>query len=136
MRTSGPTLSAEKESGITPKRDTRVCVAFSPVTPQMVAGRRMEPPVSLPSAAAKKRAATPAPEPEEEPPVQYAGFHGLWQWPKCALWPVGFCANSAMLSVPMSIAPAASSRRSTVAVAFGTKSRRMREPQVLTLPSR
>jgi hypothetical protein len=41
-----------------------------------------------------------------------------------------------MLSVPMSIAPAASSRRRTVAVVFGTKSRRMREPQALTRPSR
>jgi hypothetical protein len=102
----------------------------------MEAGKRMEPPVSLPSAAAKKRAATPAPEPEEEPPVQYSAAQGLWQWPKCALWPVGFWANSAMLSVPISIAPAASRRRSTVAVFLGTKSRRMREPQVLTRPSR
>ena len=55
---------------MTPARETRVCVAFSPVTPQSVAGSRIEPPVSLPSAAVKNRAATPAPEPEEEPPVQ------------------------------------------------------------------
>ena len=36
---------------MTPWRETRVCVAFRPVTPQMLAGSRMEPPVSLPSAA-------------------------------------------------------------------------------------
>ncbi len=47
---SGPTLSAEKESGITPWRETRVCVGLMPVTPQMAAGSRMEPPVSEPSA--------------------------------------------------------------------------------------
>ena len=42
--------------------------------------------------------ATQAPEPDEEPPVMYGGFHGLWQSPKARLWPVGFWANSAMLS--------------------------------------
>jgi hypothetical protein len=49
--------------------------------------------------------------------VQWSTFQGLWQSPKCALWPVGFCANSAiMLSDPMVIDPAFSSRLTTVAV--------------------
>jgi alpha-D-ribose 1-methylphosphonate 5-triphosphate synthase subunit PhnI len=37
-------LSCENDSGITPWRDTRVCVGFSPVTPQADAGSRTEPP--------------------------------------------------------------------------------------------
>ena len=40
-----------------------------PLTPQKVAGRRIEPPVSEPRAAKLARAATEAPEPEDEPPV-------------------------------------------------------------------
>jgi len=85
VRTSGPTLSQEKDSGMTPARETRVCVAFNPVTPQNEAGRRIEPPVSEPSAAAQNRAATAAPEPEEEPPVTWPPCHGLQASPKCAL---------------------------------------------------
>ncbi len=51
VRASGPTLSCEKESGITPARLTRVCVGLMPVTPQAEAGSRTEPPVSEPRAA-------------------------------------------------------------------------------------
>ena len=69
VRASGPTLSAEKDSGITPARLTRVCVGFSPVTPHADAGQRMEPPVSDPRAAKVNRAATAAPDPLDEPPV-------------------------------------------------------------------
>ena len=51
VRASGPTLSAENDSGITPNRLTRVCVGFSPVTPFAEAGSRTDPPVSDPRAA-------------------------------------------------------------------------------------
>ena len=57
--------------------------------PQKCAGRRIEPPVSEPSAAGTSLAATAAPEPEEEPPVMCAVFHGLRAWPRYALCPVG-----------------------------------------------
>src|ERR1044072_2807463 len=79
VRASGPIVSSECESGIAPWRDTRPQVVFSPVTPQADAGTRTEPPVSEPSAPNTRRAATAAPEPLEEPPVMYAGFHGLQQ---------------------------------------------------------
>ena len=69
VRVSGPTLSQEKLSGITPLRLTRVCVGFSPTVPHAAAGRRIEPPVSDPSAAKVNRDATAAPDPLEEPPV-------------------------------------------------------------------
>ncbi len=45
--------------------------------PQKADGHRIEPQVSVPSAKAASRPATAAPEPEEEPPVQRSGFHGL-----------------------------------------------------------
>src|SRR5436189_852221 len=77
VRAIGPTVSSVNESGIALARLTRPLVGFSPVTPQKCAGMRIDPPVSEPSAAGTRRAATAAPEPEDEPPVICAGFHGL-----------------------------------------------------------
>jgi hypothetical protein len=48
-----------------------------PATPHSAAGIRIEPPVSVPSAAGARPAATAAPEPELDPPVKYAVFQGL-----------------------------------------------------------
>ena len=45
--------------------------------PQNADGQRIEPQVSVPSAKATSPAATAAPEPDEEPPVQRSVFHGL-----------------------------------------------------------
>ena len=61
--------------------DTRPCVGRTPEMPQNAAGSRTEPPVSEPSAANAARAATDAPEPEDEPPVMRSGSQGLRQWP-------------------------------------------------------
>src|SRR5207245_11095800 len=66
---NGPTVSSDCDSGIAPARLTRPTVVFSPVTPQKCAGIRIEPPVSDPNAANVKRAATAAPDPDDEPPV-------------------------------------------------------------------
>src|SRR5260221_11101537 len=45
--------------------------------PHSDAGLRIEPPVSVPIAAAKKPAARPAPLPLDEPPEKCSRFHGL-----------------------------------------------------------
>src|SRR3954468_8073330 len=82
LRASGPMWAGECESGIAPWRETRPQVVFKPVTPHADAGRRTEPPVSDPSAPKTKRAPTAPPEPLDEPPVMYAGFHGLQQSPQ------------------------------------------------------
>eukprot|EP00955_Chlamydomonas_euryale_P053469 355515-Chlamydomonas_euryale.AAC.13 len=61
-----------------PERDTRPYVGFKPTTPQKCAGWRIEPPVSVPSAATHSRAATAAAEPPDEPPgtrCVSAGLH-------------------------------------------------------------
>src|SRR3954452_6286801 len=86
---SGPTVSSVNESGIALARLTRLLVGLSPDTPQKCAGMRIEPPVSEPSAAGTSRAATAAPEPDEEPPVIRAVSHGLQTLPVWTLCPVG-----------------------------------------------
>src|ERR1700722_5582280 len=45
--------------------------------PQQAAGQRTDPPVSVPIAAGTKRAATAAPEPDDDPPGRKSVFHGL-----------------------------------------------------------
>ena len=49
-RVSGPLQSKENESGIKPKRLTRVWVGLIPTTPHIAEGILIEPPVSEPSA--------------------------------------------------------------------------------------
>jgi hypothetical protein len=107
-----------------------------PDTPQKCAGRRIEPPVSEPSAANVARAATAVAEPDDEPPVTRDGSHALRQCPKCQLCPVGPNANSAMLSTANWIEPAESSRSSAVAVEAGDRSRTIFEPQLDATPRR
>ena len=48
-----------------------------PVTPEKLAGWRIEPPVSVPVAAGSRRAATAAAEPPDEPPGTRAASQGL-----------------------------------------------------------
>src|SRR5947209_18407176 len=100
LRASGPTVSRVNESGMALARLTRPGDGLRPVTPQKCAGKRIEPPVSEPSAAGSSRAATAEPEPEDEPPVIRAGSHGLQTLPVWTLWPVGPKANSTMLTAP------------------------------------
>ena len=76
---------------------------------------RIEPPVSEPSVAGIRRAATDVAPPLVEPPVIRAGSQAFLGCPVCALWPVMPSANSTMLSRPQSMAPAASRRAMTVA---------------------
>ena len=78
-----------------------------PVTPHSAAGWRIEPPVSVPVAAGTRRAATAAAEPPEEPPGTRLGSQGLRTGPK---WLVSLeepIANSSMLVLPSTTAPAA-----------------------------
>src|SRR5882672_9018531 len=98
-----------------PARLTRPYVGFSPTMPQQAAGRRIEPPVSEPSAPKASCAATAAPEPLEEPPEMEPTFHGLSTLPSCGLSPKGPSASSVMLSLPSVTAPAAVRRATAVA---------------------
>src|SRR5690606_4990659 len=91
-----------------------------PETPLKAAGRRTEPPVSLPSAPAQKPAATAAPEPPLEPPGMRVVFQGLSVCPPTELTLRTPYANSCRLVLPTIAAPARRSRSTTGASAFGT----------------
>ena len=70
-------MSSVQQSAIAPWRLTRPYVGRRPVTPQKAAGVMIEPTVSEPIANGTRPAATAAPGPLEEPPLQYAVFHGF-----------------------------------------------------------
>src|SRR5579884_201815 len=76
-RAIGPTLSIVGGSAIAPARLTRPNVGRRPVTPQKADGHRMLPQVSVPIAKPTSPAATAEPEPEDEPPDQRVGPHGV-----------------------------------------------------------
>jgi hypothetical protein len=52
-------------------------VSLSPVTPQYAPGSLIDPPPSVPTDPATRRAPTAAAEPPEEPPPQHFTSHGL-----------------------------------------------------------
>src|SRR3954447_5243710 len=59
----------------------RARVGFNPTMPHMLAGNRIDPPMSWPCATGPPPAATAAAEPPLEPPVLYARSHGLLDGP-------------------------------------------------------
>src|ERR1043166_7042898 len=72
---------------------------LKPATPQKLAGLITEPPVCVPVAIGKKPAATPAAEPDDEPPGVWARFLGLRVLPG-SRW-----ANSVVTVLPNSVPP-------------------------------
>jgi hypothetical protein len=70
QRVIGPRWSSDADSTKEPWRLTRPQVGFSPVTPFMVEGKRIEPPVSEPIEPKQSPAAVATPEPEDDAPAQ------------------------------------------------------------------
>src|SRR5215207_466958 len=97
---------------------------------------RMEPTRSDPYSRKLIPAATAAAAPPEEPPGVRAGSHGLAVAPKSSL---AVCPKSpsmkATLVLPTTTAPARRSRRTTVASALATWSRKAGLPQVVLSPA-
>jgi hypothetical protein len=91
-------------------------VGFIPTTPQSAAGWRIEPPVSVPSAAGAAQAPTTAAEPPLEPPGTRSRSQGLRVGKKAEFSHDEPIANSSMFVLPSVTAPAASSRSTTVAL--------------------
>lgn len=124
----GPTLSIDVLRGVcavhgTDLSDTRLeiirpaltrpKVGFRPTMPQLLAGWRIDPPLSVPMASGTMPAASAAPEPLDDPDGERDRSHGLWAGPTSPLcWlPI---ANSTRVSLPMRIAPAWFRRAVTV----------------------
>lgn len=81
-----------------------------PTSPQQAEGMRIEPPPSEPVAADTRPAATAPADPPLEPPVVWAGSHGLRVTPLARLAVQGQIINSGTLVIPFGIAPAAHRR--------------------------
>src|SRR5205807_10371251 len=108
------------------------------LNPHQAAGRRTEPPVSVPIAQGASPAATDTPEPLLDPPGVRgtAGSHGFQGVPRCWLVPQPPIANSTVWVLPRTMRPAAISRRARVAVFGERRSRHTIEPPVVTRPAR
>ena len=87
---------------------------MTPTTPHSAAGCRIEPPVSVPIAAAHSDAAIAAAEPPDEPPGTCASDHGLRTGLNALFSFDEPIANSSMLSLPSITPPAAARRAVTV----------------------
>ena len=108
-----------------PARLIRPKLGLKPTTPQKAAGRMTLPAVWVPKAKGKKKSATPAAEPEEEPPGVWAGLAGL------AVGPGLRVANSVVTVLPMTAAPAARAAATAAASARGRQPCQMGEPYSL-----
>src|SRR5437868_10001279 len=108
---------------------------MSPVMPQNEAGPRIDPPVSDPSEAGTRPAATAAPAPLDEPPVKCSRFHGLRAGGHGRSNDGPPCANSWVASFPVRTAPASYSLRTVVASAEGTVSIQILEWPVVRIPA-
>src|SRR5882672_8503011 len=95
-------------------------VVRKPTTPQRAAGPRSEPPRSVPCAMGHMPVASAAADPPLEPPALNERFHGLRVAPNTALTVFGPKANSGVLVLPSTMAPAALSRSTTAASSVGT----------------
>jgi hypothetical protein len=117
---NGPICSRELAYATSPYRETRPYEGLMPTTPQNAAGQRTDPPVSLPSARSASPAATAAADPPEEPPGTRSGSWGFRVGPNSDVSVVVPIPNSSMLALPTTVAPASSSRSTTVASYGGT----------------
>src|SRR5688572_6112616 len=114
-RANGPTWSRLDASARSPCRETRPYVGLNPTTPLNAAGSRIEPPVSDPSEADASPAATAAADPPEDPPGTRDGSQGLRVGKNPEFSVDEPIANSSRFVFPMSVAPAARRRVTTVA---------------------
>jgi hypothetical protein len=114
---------------------TRPWVGLCPTVPQNAAGILIEPARSPPSARSTSPAATRAALPLEEPPVVLARFQGLSTGPVSAVWLPPSKHSSSHTALPAIVAPAASSRVTTVASRRGTKPSSVAEPFIIGTPA-
>src|SRR5258705_5638957 len=128
-RVIGPAWSSEAASGTTPSSGTRPKSPFSPTTPQYAAGRRIEPTVCVPIAPGTCRAATAAPDPDDDPPGVRSAAHGF------VVGAGSLYANCVATVLPTITAPAARSRATSVASRVGWRWANAGAPAVVVIPA-
>ena len=114
-RARRPGVSNDGASGTLPCREIRPMVVFNPRTPQNAAGIRIDPPVSVPIANGTMPAATAAADPPLDPPGTRAWSWGFRVDPRSRCWVVIPHPNSCERVRPITTAPAARRRATTVA---------------------
>ena len=113
------TQSSVRQAGTTPAVLSSPRVGFRPIKLLNAAGTRPEPAVSVPSAKVTWPFATAIAEPELDPPEINRSSNTLEQAPNGERVPTNPVANWSMLVLPIKIAPASSSRFTTVALEAG-----------------
>src|SRR5438874_13819254 len=77
-----PTVSNDGANGLTPASEIKPCDGRKPQIPQLLAGIRVEPAVSVPSAKSTSPHPTAKANPLNEPPGRGSGARGLGGVPK------------------------------------------------------
>ncbi len=131
----GPTVSNCSLTGNTPSLLIDPQLGRRPVIPHAAAGRRTDPPVSVPRDASTNPAATAIPEPPLDPPGTRARFHGLYDGPAAEFCEVTPTANSAMFSFATTDPPARRRRVTTSASDAATLPSKNSEAQVVSTPA-
>ena len=106
-----------------------------PCSPHAAAGDRTEPPASEPKANMTVPAATLAPAPVEEPPVEWPVFQRFRATSNGRSWCMAPVPYSQVLSLPSRMVPAAWSLHTAMAVPLATWSSRRREAPAVATPS-
>src|SRR5580704_5464746 len=120
---------------------TRSCgavpsVGLIPKTPVQAAGSRVEQPASVASDRDDDPVATATPAPADEPPQVSPGAQGFRVNPVSGEKPSGECANSVVVLLPITTAPAARSRATAAMSDFaGGACAISREPQRVGRPA-
>src|SRR5246127_5687132 len=94
-----------------------------------------DPPWSPPRASSTSRAATSAALPLDDPPVSRVVSHGLRTGPEADVKLDPEAHRSSQTLLPAIVAPAASSRSTTVASRLGTKPSTARDPFIIGMPA-
>src|SRR5205814_347691 len=77
LRACTPTVSKVGANGMTPATEMKSCDGRNPQIPQLLAGTRTDPPVSVPNAKSTSPHATAEAEPLEDPPGTRSGARGF-----------------------------------------------------------
>src|SRR6185437_655151 len=88
VRAIGPIESMLCDSGKAPSMVIRCRLGLKPTSPQIAAGIRVEPPVSLPIEMSHMPSAAATTAPDDEPPGTRLRSAGLPGVPKCGLAPI------------------------------------------------
>jgi hypothetical protein len=95
-----PGVSSDDAIAISQYREFRPYDGLNPTIPHILAGWRIDPPVSVPSAAGTRPAATATADPDDDPPGIRVGSQGLHAGPNAEFSPLHPIANSSIFVFP------------------------------------